>query len=888
MFSLYIIIEHNNLLIKSNSINEQNLTKSLISNINNRGGVNSEISSYLSYFPSEYDYSRVNFIKCLQEIYQTLIENSDLVGFSMVIDCNKISSDFEYLDNRNNFILKTNDIDQIWFSNDAYKLLELFFNGKRINGLIKASKDFHKMYLPTESADNVMISESMQNYFSELTTSINFFNNRMSSALYKNINYWANSNKLDKNLFIDFEMSHDHLITFIEYLITLTSMFNPLTDLDSEEQNSWGIYLELFNEFSTKSFNYFVLDDANIHFKKLILLWFESLSLRKSILITISVDDDQEILEILTCLSLLDHINIFVFKNSSEYGLNSITLPYLISLENSLQCTLSTYLKSKPDSSLNVLYIIIITGGELLLSDILNIFKILNYDVLELQEEIDNFIREGLLLGDQNLYSSSKKILSNIIDQKPDLIEGWKNDFIGVFIKEHYNNIFNYAFIFSSISLGSMYHKESLQTLYNCIQNMLDLGREISLPDYYYQMKADIPLQNILVYKKIRENRLNHNLLDIEIIEKLHTSFGTPLEFLDLLNIWSFNKDEKLIDRCKSLYFTYQSAGESFNECRIKMLFSLGLLSCGRVSESIDYFELNCSYSKGISDTYSYIRNGSFLAMAHYVKGDLSGVLRVSELFLQHNWIYFKTRWFLYLKFIRARALSELGMYDDALILLSDGIHIAEEFDYIDILKVFINWKGRTLFFSGNSEAASELLLNNTPNNESFYFLSEIEYFLGNLSKAIEYAEKALFVEDNTVLYDENLKWRDGFFVIEEFYNRADRTSILYQEITYFYYMLKITNGDKDALDKYSEIILNISNFSLAVNDYKYLFYLYIATEDIEITEKINRENIYNKVIRLLQQKTTNLSEHNQKHKFLDNFWNSHINNVSRTKKFFK
>jgi len=353
------------------------------------------------------------------------------------------------------------------------------------------------------------------------------------------------------------------------------------------------------------------------------------------------------------------------------------------------------------------------------------------------------------------------------------------------------------------------------------------------------------------------------------------------------LNSWSTNSDERLISRCKELYYNYQIRSEPYNESRAKIIFALSLIGIGSINESVDYFDLNFNYSKNIDDTYSYIRNGCFLSMALFVKGDISGVLRVSKILLEYSWVSFKTRWFLYLQFIRARALGELGYYQESIDLLNHGVILAKNFNYLDILGVLNNWKGKFLYYLGKEGEAREVLLTNVDSPECFFFLSELEYFSGNWDKAIEYIYLAEFKDEDKTIFDENLNWRDGYFLIEEFYDRSREHSILKSEINNFKYLLECVNGNKNFLKIYADKITNISNSSKGIYDYKYLYYLFLSLENVLEDYGVNRDNIYNKVIRLLQHRASKLSEHNQKHLYLGNYLNELILNDKRERKVF-
>lgn len=890
MFSLYIIISHNKLLKKSLSINENEIYNSILPIIIKRGGVVSEYSGYFSYFPSKYEYSRKNFIICLQELFSSLSENIDLVGFSIIIDSLEPLTEFEYHELRNRLVLKTHAINNIWFTKESYNLVTHLFTGIEYKSLIMVPDTFYYLSYEDDRINNAIIDNFVQLLFDSLTDSVSYFKSDMNIILFENIVYWADSSGFDKVFYIDFGFSCDRIITFIDYLITLRSIFDPNKDLNDIELQNWGRYVDLYNKFSSRSYDCFILDDALIHLNKLILLWLESFSMRYNTLFVLKYDNDVELNNLWSILSLLSNVKFFVFNNDCSDDSLSVIFPDLSNIEESPGDNIAQFLESKGDESLMILYLVILIHGSILIRDLLNILKRLDFNILRLGEELDNYRRIGYLLGDQYLYPGNNTILSSIQKIRSDFIDKWKNDFLGAFIDAGYEKIFSYSYTFCLIAINSSFKKKALDILYIFIQKILDLGRDTVLStDFIDKSYGDKFLNNILLYKKIRESRLrncinftkNGNNIDTDCL------YSTPLEFMDLLNLWSLNRDENLINRCKKLYFTYQTNGENFNESRIKILFSLGLLSIGSVSEAVDYFELNCSYSKSISDTYSYIRNGCFLSAALFVKGDISGVLRVSSLFLNHSWIYFKTRWLLYLQFIRVRALIEIGSYESALDIINSGLILAENFMYRDILKIYRNWKGRILYYLDRGGEAREVLLSNVFSNEGFYFLAEIEYYSGNISRAISYIEQVDITRDDTVLFDEKLKWRDGFFMIEEFFDRKNRSSVLFQEISNFKYFLNIINSNMDAFSVYYDVIKGISNNSLGIHDYRYIYYLYVATENMKEYEYFSRDNLLNKIVRLLQQRASNMTEHNQKHLYLNNFYNKPIMEMSNAKKFF-
>lgn len=877
MFSLFIDINHKKMLEKTESLDVEDLVKSLKELLQERGGVLSEFSELLSHFPSKYEYSRRQFLSTVKDIYILLTKNSDLVGFSLIVDISRVQNDFDYTELRNRLVLSTTEVDGLWFTKDAYTLVSNWIYGDKGGKLVHIFNGFIKMDFTMDHIFDNLINSQLQSLFLRFKPGINYLSGKMSDALEKNLKY--NRDVLMFNPGISCEPR----LTLIDFIMTQRSKFDPERDLNDEEKLEWGRYLDLYSKFSERSYDCFILDDAIIHFNKLIILWFASYTKRYSTILVIWGADGMD-RSLWNILALTDNLKIVFLSESLNADFH---LPPLKSAEDRIDTPLKEYILSQSYDAVMVLYLILLTKGAILISDILKVVGRYNSNTLRLKEEVEHFKRMGLLIGEQFLFPGVDNLEEMIAELYREQCNRWKGDFLQSFEDLKFQRVFSYSYIYALMGLSKSSSGPALKVLYNYIRKILDLGLTVELKSDFlqYSYRSDT-MGNILEYKRVRESRLEHNITTVGAV-KDGSGFKTPLEFLSLLNIWSEHRDDNLMERSKKLYFHYQNNGDSYNESRVKTLFALGILSEGNVSECVDYFELNCSYSKMISDTYSYIRNGSFLAMSLFVKGDFSGVLRVSSIFLKHNWIFFKTRWHLYLLFIRARALMELNRFDDAITLIDDGIVIIKNCNYSDMLETFRNWKGRILYYMGKEGAARETLLSGKVNREANFFLAEIEFFSGHNTRAKRYIDRALDGREDQILFDEKLKWSSGYYVIEEFFNRSRSKSILDEEISNFSYLIDISLGDSDRLDEYIDVINLIPNSSRALYNYKYIYFLYMATEGMDVDSRLNRDNIINKAVRLVQQRASNMSEHNHKHLYLENFYNRKVMEELKSKKVY-
>ena len=435
-----------------------------------------------------------------------------------------------------------------------------------------------------------------------------------------------------------------------------------------------------------------VLDDSENHFDKLLFLWIKSFTARFPSMIIFKTDEiDRSITDLYQVISLIDNLKLVIF--SGDYSgltsdINTTTICHDFESREFLPENIERYLKSKNEYSSMLLYYILITRGNILSRDIIHILQDLGYDPLILNEELEMYRMDGYLIGNSYLYSSSSHTVQIIEDINCDKTALWRELFVKSFLKLKFDSVFNYSLIFSTIGFTTRYKNQSIEVFYNFVQKLLDIGRIVEFSDELYRIGENIDSFNsILEYKKVREGRLGFNISDVRA-DFLETGndYNSSLTFMDILNDWSSKNDRDLVNRSKELYYYYQMKGKPYKESRAKIVFALALLSTGRESEAVDYFELNCASSKNINDKYSYIRNICFLAVSLFAKGDISGVLRVTEIALEYKWIYFKNRWLLYAKFLRARALNEVGDYSSALVILEEGVILSKKF----ILKIFL------------------------------------------------------------------------------------------------------------------------------------------------------------------------------------------------------
>ncbi len=887
MFSVYIAISHYKLLKKSRSITKNEILNPIKPIISSCGGFVSEYSPFYCHFPSKYHYSQSLLFNFLKECYNNLISNHSLVGFSIIVDSYEPKSEFDFREQYENLVLKTTDINCVWITNEAKKLLCIDIELEKINKLNKIKLSFLDRDFTIEDFDNIVISDTIQSSLDNNSSKVCYSNCVLNSVINSNILYWTKKKNIEKYLFLELSNCPDYLISILDYFISLSAIFDPVKDLSQDEISMWGHHLLFFTKIKNKNYNFFTLDNSEEYLLDLLNLWLISFSRRFSYSFLLSIDSSNpEFEKLLEKIEANDRGKIFVLNRELPDSMTNLDL--IPNDDNFNSINITEYLGNKSDTSLMILYHVLLGRGIVAYSDIILLYKTLPYNNIEVIEEIDNYRREGILIGSNKIYPGYSELLNTITTLKRNLIDSWREDYICSFIKNGFNKNYFYKYIFALITLNTKFHDQGIRELFYFVQISLDLDRHIFLSlEIIDNSFDDQEIKKILDYKRVRECRLLYRVGSNESLDyvKKDYTLDSPLELYRLMNLWSLNSEESIVNDCKKLYFSFQNSGEVYSESRIKTLFALELLRIGNISEAIDYFELNLGYSKSIFDIFSWVRNSAFLSMSLFVKGDFSGSLRVSSALLKQDWILFKSRWYLYSLFIKIRSLNELGRDSEAIELLNEGLSLCEYYNYHDISQVYNNWKGKLLFNCNKISESRETLQKSADCSEKMLFLAEVEYYSNNIDLALDYVNRASnLIIDNTV-FDENILWRDGYFILEDFYDRLDRKTVLEIDIEYFSRFLIIKNGEILQVHSFYQDISERYFLKTGINDFKYLYYLYTSLEDLDV--ELNKDNVFNRMIKLLHQKAANISEHNQKHYYMNNFFNSRINNILNSKKLF-
>jgi len=212
-----------------------------------------------------------------------------------------------------------------------------------------------------------------------------------------------------------------------------------------------------------------------------------------------------------------------------------------------------------------------------------------------------------------------------------------------------------------------------------------------------------------------------------------------------------------------------QGAQAVRNQSAASLWLGAAMLAAGRIGEAVEYLGLSERLGLEAGGMSNALAASVFLATSLFIDGRYSRCLatlapagarargacsREAELFLA---------------FLEARALFQLGSYDECSVRLQGCLCIATLYSIEPAFPVLRAWLGRTLVCGGNPESGVRLLERLAETREVLFFLAEGSLFAGALEKAAECADRglALPAESSPSPLPEGIAWIDGFTPVE-------------------------------------------------------------------------------------------------------------------------
>ncbi len=398
---------------------------------------------------------------------------------------------------------------------------------------------------------------------------------------------------------------------------------------------------------------------------------------------------------------------------------------------------------------------------------------------------------------------------------------------------------------------------------------------------------------------KIRSALLSGN---IQEVEDLHTeavvlSSGyrvNPLKgrlFLQIARFYEMKGDPVIaLDWAKKSLIQFQNSGVPGSQVpwsqvpggELLATIEIGsaMLALGKIEEALEYF----SFSDQVRDSLfpiEELRASALKAVALFIKGNLSRAQTEVQKGLEQAQALKRREWELFLDFLDARILFELGACQDAIPVLLRGLAMAELYSIEPAKKIFYRWLGRSYAYMGRLETAESVLDSCEDAAEKLYFLGEVHFFRGDNARALEACESASSLTGTEDLYPgERILWTDGFAAVEgRCFSLLTGSALLIRLIQSFKAYLQ---GLEGGVEQGIEHLYRITRGEKIpeVDPYLSIYHYFYASTlpDVGKGEVDDGLTVLNKALKLLQHRASNIENSTIRWQFLHkNFWNARL-----------
>jgi tetratricopeptide (TPR) repeat protein len=192
------------------------------------------------------------------------------------------------------------------------------------------------------------------------------------------------------------------------------------------------------------------------------------------------------------------------------------------------------------------------------------------------------------------------------------------------------------------------------------------------------------------------------------------------------------------------------------------------MLADGRMREAVEYFGLSQRLCHESGDAPGSLWTDLCLSTCLFIDGRYTQCFAAIESGLKRARAIYRRETELFLLFLKARTLFQVGSYQECSLSLQGCLCLASVYSIDGALPVLRAWLGRTLLHQGEIVSGTRLLESLPQTREVFLFLAEGSLFSEGLENASLYIERGLAVPAAFRFPSpEVISWRDGFAGIE-------------------------------------------------------------------------------------------------------------------------
>ncbi|MBA7621939.1 hypothetical protein ES703_29309 [subsurface metagenome] len=342
------------------------------------------------------------------------------------------------------------------------------------------------------------------------------------------------------------------------------------------------------------------------------------------------------------------------------------------------------------------------------------------------------------------------------------------------------------------------------------------------------------------------------------------------------------------LDWAKKALIQFQNCQDAGGELRATIEVGSIMMAEGKMEEALEYLSFTEQFPAP-SASADELRALALRSIALYLTGNLSLARAVLQRGRNQAGSLKRREWELFLGFLEARVLFDLGYYRDAGGLLQESLALARIYSNAEARKIIYAWLGRTYAYQGLLETAEGLLEVSPESSEKYLFLGEVYYFKGEYSEAAQACKRAL-TQIRAVEYfpGERVLWKDGFAAVEgRCFSLLSGNALLLRLINSFQaYILGLKGSVELGIEQLHSITRGekLPDADPYVSIYHY-FYACTLPE-VRRGEVDDRLTVLNKALKLLQLRASHIEDSLLRFRYLNqNFWNARLLEEARSKK---
>jgi len=336
----------------------------------------------------------------------------------------------------------------------------------------------------------------------------------------------------------------------------------------------------------------------------------------------------------------------------------------------------------------------------------------------------------------------------------------------------------------------------------------------------------------------------------------------------------------------KKALIQFQSAGSAAAEREATLELGAVLLAEARLSEAQEYF--NLAGSPQTPDP-GELRLAALKASALFIQGNLSRAQAEARSGLANAHALKRREWELFLSFLTARLLFELGSYAEAVEGFQAALALEALYPEPAANRVLYAWLARAFAYAGSPELGLRILGGLKQSWEGCLFQAEACFLSRELGKALEYCGQALSLTSSQEAYSgERTLWNDGFSDVE------GRCLVLAKDGALALRLVQSLQaylwGLEGSVERATEQLHAITRSGRIpeVDPYQSLYHYWYASilPDIRQEALDDRLTVLNKALQLLQQRASRIEDSTLRWHYLNNNrWNAGLFAEARRRK---